>query len=109
MSFYSSVSYRMNEIMKVLTIIATIFIPLSFVVGLYGMNFEFMPELKWKYGYFVVVGLCFSLVSGMLIFFKTKEVVLKVEQKEKRPARERAFLVSRHGSYQSIPTSMRIN
>ena len=71
--FYSSVSYRMNEIMKVLTIIATIFIPLSFIVGLYGMNFEFMPELKWKYAYFVVVGLCFTLVAGMLLFFKRKK------------------------------------
>ena len=71
--FYSSVSYRMNEIMKVLTIIATIFIPLSFIVGLYGMNFEYMPELKWRFGYFAVLGLCAGLIIGMLLFFRKRK------------------------------------
>jgi len=49
--YLSTVSNRMNEVMKVLTIIATIFIPLTFIAGIYGMNFEFMPELKWRWSY----------------------------------------------------------
>ena len=49
--YLSSVSYRMNDVMKVLTVIATIFIPLTFIAGVYGMNFEYMPELKWRWGY----------------------------------------------------------
>jgi len=53
--YLSSISNKMNEVMKVLTIIATIFIPLTFVAGLYGMNFEFMPELKWHWGYFAAL------------------------------------------------------
>lgn len=54
--YLSSVSNRMNEVMKVLTIIATLFIPLSFIVGLYGMNFRYMPELQWNWGYLMVWG-----------------------------------------------------
>lgn len=71
--YLSSISHRMNEIMKVLTIIATIFIPLTFITGIYGMNFEFMPELKWKFGYFlslIIMG-CIGLV--MFIYFKRKK------------------------------------
>ena len=49
--YMSSISNRMNEVMKVLTIIATIFIPLTFVAGIYGMNFEYMPELHWRWSY----------------------------------------------------------
>jgi magnesium transporter len=49
------VSYRLNAVMKVLTIITTIFMPLSFIASIYGMNFEHMPELKWQYGYYVVL------------------------------------------------------
>lgn len=71
--YYSSISHRMNEVMKVLTIIATIFIPLSFIVGLYGMNFEYMPELKWRYGYFAVWGIIVGVMGGMLIYFKRKK------------------------------------
>ena len=52
--YLSSVSNRLNEVMKVLTIIATIFMPLTFIAGLYGMNFKYMPELEWHYGYFAV-------------------------------------------------------
>ena len=51
--YLSTVSNRMNEVMKMLTIMATIFIPLTFIAGIYGMNFEFMPELRMKYGYFI--------------------------------------------------------
>ena len=55
--YLSSVSNRFNEIMKVLTIIATIFMPLTFLAGVYGMNFKYMPELQWQYGYFGVIGM----------------------------------------------------
>lgn len=70
--YLSSLSHRMNEIMKVLTLIATIFIPLTFIAGVYGMNFDNMPELHWKYGYFGLWGV--MLVIGLLLlwFFKRK-------------------------------------
>jgi len=61
---------RMNEIIKVLTIMSTIFIPLTFLVGVYGMNFEHMPELGWKWGYAAVWGFMILLVAGMIGFFK---------------------------------------
>ncbi|MBD3266859.1 magnesium/cobalt transporter CorA, partial [bacterium] len=70
--YFSSVSQRMNEIMKVLTIIATIFIPLSFLVGVYGMNFESMPELHWPWAYPVLWLFMLSVVSGMLFFFRKR-------------------------------------
>jgi len=72
-TYLSSVSNRMNEIMKVLTIIATIFIPLTFIAGIYGMNFEFMPELKWNWGYFAVLGIMLVATGGMLVYFKRKK------------------------------------
>lgn len=68
--YLSSVSNKLNEVMKVLTIYASIFIPLTFVVGIYGMNFKFMPELEWKYGYFVVLGIMALIGAGMVAFFK---------------------------------------
>lgn len=71
--YLSSVSNRMNEVMKVLTIIATIFIPLTFIAGIYGMNFVNMPELQWPLGYFVVWGVMIVIFIGMLIFFKRKK------------------------------------
>ena len=70
--YLSSVSNRMNEIMKVLTIMSTLFIPLTFIVGLYGMNFEFMPELKWRFGYPFALGIMIFTVGGMLLFFRRK-------------------------------------
>jgi len=72
-TYLSSISNRMNEVMKVLTIIATIFIPLSFVAGVYGMNFKFMPELEWRWGYFIILGLMVAAGVGMLAFFKRKK------------------------------------
>ena len=63
----------MNEIMKVLTIIATIFIPLTFIAGVYGMNFEVMPELKWRWGYPVVWGVMIGIFIGLIVFFKRKK------------------------------------
>ncbi|WP_028490327.1 magnesium/cobalt transporter CorA [Thiothrix lacustris] len=68
--YLSSLSNRMNDIMRVLTVIATIFIPLTFIVGVYGMNFTHMPELHWQYGYFGVWGIMIALAIGMLIAFK---------------------------------------
>ncbi|CAF4991635.1 unnamed protein product, partial [Rotaria magnacalcarata] len=66
-------SNAMNEVVKTLTIISTIFIPLTFVVGVYGMNFENMPEIRWKYGYFVVLGFMVVLAVTMLSCFKRKK------------------------------------
>jgi magnesium transporter len=70
--YLSSVSNRLNEVMKVLTIIATIFMPLSFIVGLYGMNFKNMPEYDWRYGYPGVLLLMVLIVGGMLVYFRKK-------------------------------------
>ncbi len=70
--YMSVAGNRMNEIMKVLTIIATIFIPLTFVAGIYGMNFEFMPELHRPLAYPVVLGLMLAMAVGMLAFFRRK-------------------------------------
>jgi magnesium transporter len=71
--YLSSISNRMNAVMKVLTIIATIFIPLTFVAGIYGMNFENMPELKWRYGYFGVWLVMVIITGCMLLYFKKKK------------------------------------
>ena len=71
--YLSSVSNRMNEIMKVLTIIATIFIPVTFIAGVYGMNFEYMPELKWKWGYAMVWGVMISMIVVMVGYFRKKK------------------------------------
>ncbi len=71
--YLSSLSNRMNAVMKVLTIIATMFIPLTFVAGIYGMNFEIMPELKWRYGYAAVWGVMLVMAGGMLVYFRRKK------------------------------------
>jgi magnesium transporter len=71
--YLSSISYRLNAVMKVLTIITTIFMPLTFIVGIYGMNFEHMPELKWGWGYPLVLGLMVTIAIAMLGFFKRKK------------------------------------
>lgn len=69
-TYLSSVSNRMNEIMKVLTIIATIFIPITFIVGVYGMNFKSIPEFGWRWGYPFVWALILGTVGGLLWFFR---------------------------------------
>ena len=71
--YTSAVSHRMNEVMKVLTIVATFFIPLTFIAGIYGMNFKFMPELETKWGYPIVLLVMLSMSIGMFIFFKLKK------------------------------------
>ena len=70
--YFSEQSRKMNEIMKTLTIISAIFIPLTFIVGVYGMNFENMPELKTENGYFIVMGTMFLLVIALIIYFKKR-------------------------------------
>ena len=71
--YLSSVSNKMNEVMKVLTIIATIFIPLTFIAGIYGMNFEFMPELKFHWGYPLIWGIMIMIFLMMIFYFKRKK------------------------------------
>ncbi len=70
--YMSSVSNRMNEVMKVLTIMASIFIPLTFIAGIYGMNFEYMPELKWRWAYPAIWMVMGATVVGMVFYFKKK-------------------------------------
>ncbi|MDY6915064.1 MAG: magnesium/cobalt transporter CorA [Candidatus Cloacimonadota bacterium] len=71
--YMSTVSNRMNEVMKMLTIIATIFIPLTFIAGVYGMNFKFMPELKLTWGYPAVLGIMAIVTIIMIVYFKKKK------------------------------------
>ena len=71
--YMSTISHKMNQIMKVLTIMATLFIPLTFIVGIYGMNFDYMPELKYKYGYFVVWGVMIIITISLVVYFKRKK------------------------------------
>jgi magnesium transporter len=72
-TYLSSISNRMNEGMKILTIISTIFIPLTFIAGVYGMNFKFMPEIEWRYGYFIILGVMIVVGLGLVRFFKRKK------------------------------------
>lgn len=70
--FFSSQSHKMNEIMKTLTIVSAIFIPLTFIVGVYGMNFEHMPELKYENGYYAVIGMMVLIGIIMIFYFKRR-------------------------------------
>lgn len=71
--YLSSVSNKMNEVMKTLTIISTIFIPVTFIAGVYGMNFDYMPELRSRYGYIGVWIVMFAVMGAMVIYFKRKK------------------------------------
>ena len=71
-AYLSGVSHRMNEVMKVLTVIATIFIPLGFLVGVYGMNFSWMPELAWRWSYPLLWLAMIGLAVGMLRWFRVR-------------------------------------
>jgi magnesium transporter len=70
--YLSNLSHRLNEIMKLLTLVGAIFIPLTFIVGVYGMNFEYMPELEMRYGYFTVWAVMILLAGGALAVFRRK-------------------------------------
>lgn len=71
--YFSSQSHRMNEIMKILTVVSVIFMPLTFVVGVYGMNFKHMPELEYAYGYYTVIVIMVAIALGMVLYFKKKK------------------------------------
>lgn len=71
--FYTAQNHRMNEVMKILTVVSSIFMPLTFIVGLYGMNFDYLPELHYKYAYFFVLGIMFLIVIFMILYFKRKK------------------------------------
>jgi magnesium transporter len=71
--YLSNISYKMNEVMKTLTVITSLFIPLTFITGLYGMNFANMPELHTKYGYYVVLGVLVIVATGMITFFRRRK------------------------------------
>jgi len=71
--YLSSLTTRMNEIMKVLTMIATVFIPITFLASVYGMNFDYMPELHWHYGYYIVLTIMIIVVIWMVFFFRRKK------------------------------------
>lgn len=71
--YLSSLGNRTNEIMKFLTVVGTIFIPLTFIVGLYGMNFKYMPELEWHYGYFIVLAIMVMMSIGMICYFRHRK------------------------------------
>lgn len=70
--YMTTISNKMNEVMKVLTIMASIFIPLTFIAGIYGMNFEYIPELQWEYSYFVLWGVMITIFILMLYYFRRK-------------------------------------
>ncbi len=71
--YMTGISNRMNEVMKVLTIIATIFIPITFIAGLYGMNFKNMPELEWPWGYGLALGVMIVMAISMVLYFRKKK------------------------------------
>ena len=70
--YQSQISIRQNDIMKILTIVTTIFLPLSLLAGWYGMNFEYMPELHWRYGYVGVIILSVGIVTFFMFLFRKK-------------------------------------
>lgn len=71
--YFSTQNHKLNEIMKTLTVVSIFFMPLTFIVGIYGMNFDNMPELHWKYGYFIILASMLILLLGMIYYFKKKK------------------------------------
>ncbi|MDE2366286.1 MAG: magnesium/cobalt transporter CorA [Betaproteobacteria bacterium] len=71
--YLSSISYRISTVMKVLTVITTIFMPLTLIAGIYGMNFRYLPGLDWDWGFFIVLGVMISISAGMLVLFRRKK------------------------------------
>jgi magnesium transporter len=72
-AYLSVVSNRMNEVMKALTLVATVLLPMTFIAGVYGMNFDHMPELHWKYGYAFAWAVMLTIGGGMIAWFKTRK------------------------------------
>jgi magnesium transporter len=70
--YLSAASNRLNEVMKTLTLVSTVFIPLTFIVGVYGMNFDVMPELRWRFGYPLILALMLGIGVGILLWFRRK-------------------------------------
>lgn len=71
-AYLSAVNNRLSEVMKVLTIIATLILPLTLITGIYGMNFDVMPELRWKYGYAATLAGMFALAAAMILYFRRR-------------------------------------
>lgn len=71
--YHTTISSKLNDVMKFLTIFSAIFIPLTFIAGIYGTNFEFLPELKFKYSYFIMLGVMFLVAVGMILYFKNRK------------------------------------
>lgn len=71
--FFSAQNHKMNEVMKSLTVVSMFFLPLTFIVGVYGMNFKYFPELEWEHGYFIIWGVMIVLVLFMFVYFKMKK------------------------------------
>ncbi|MEM1321962.1 MAG: magnesium/cobalt transporter CorA [Bacteroidota bacterium] len=71
--YLSEISFKMNQVMQVLTIITSIFVPLSFLTGMYGMNFVNMPELRFKYGYFILLGVMLAIFVGSIVYFRRRK------------------------------------
>ena len=71
---FSSVANHTNRVVQSLTVLSAIFFPLTLITGIYGMNFEHMPELKWKYGYFMVIGVLALVAGGLLLYFKRRRI-----------------------------------
>ena len=74
-AYQSQQDIRLNEIMKLFTVITAIFLPLTLLVGWYGMNFKYMPELQWPYGYAIAIGISVFFVAGSIIYFKKKKIL----------------------------------
>lgn len=71
--FFSAQNHKMNQVMKTLTVVSMFFLPLTFIVGVYGQNFKNLPELEWEYGYFIIWGIMLAVVAVMFIYFKIKK------------------------------------